>query len=77
MKIGEHIHQVLKSQGHTASWLAEKIHCERTNVYNIFGREDINIKLLGRISVVLDHDFFADLSQEYLTGEGCWRDYPD
>ena len=76
MKIGEHIHEVLKSKGHTARWLADQIPCERPNVYNIFGRADINVKLLGRISVVLEHDFFADLSNEFLSGEGCWREMP-
>jgi len=73
MKIGERIRQVLKSQGRTASWLAEAIPCERTNVYNIFGRADINVRLLGRISVVLGHDFFADLSHELSTGEDQWE----
>ena len=68
MKIGEHIHEVLKQQGRSARWLAEQIPCERTNVYNIFGRTDINVRLLGRICVVLDHDFFLDLSKELKNG---------
>ena len=74
MKIGAHIHQVLKSQGRSAQWLADAIPCERTNVYNIFGRSDINVKLLGRISTAMGHNFFADLSNEFETGEGCWKD---
>lgn len=34
------------------------------NVYKIFGKENIDISLLWRISCILHHDFFGDLSQE-------------
>ncbi|MDO4511829.1 MAG: hypothetical protein Q4B68_08440 [Bacteroidales bacterium] len=34
-------------------------------MYNIFHRESIDTKLLMRISVVMEHDFFADLCEEY------------
>lgn len=64
MKIGERIKQVLASQGHSAIWLSEQIPCERTNVYDIFKREDMNVKLLLRISVVMNHDFLAELAAE-------------
>ena len=64
MKIGEHIKEVVFNQGHSAKWLADQIPCERTNVYNIFNRGDINIKLLRQISVILKHDFFKELSEE-------------
>ena len=64
MKIGQHIKEVLFSQQRSAKWLAEQIPCERTNVYNIFNRGDINIKLLRQLSVILEHDFFKDLSEE-------------
>ena len=64
MKIGQRIKSVLLSQGHTALWLAERLGCERTNVYDIFKRGDINVNLLIRISIALEHDFFAELSAE-------------
>jgi hypothetical protein len=64
MHIGQRIKTVLFEQGHTAKWLAEQIPCERTNVYNIFRREEMNVYLLARISVVLNHDFFLELSKE-------------
>ena len=64
MNIGNRIKEVLKEQGHTAKWLSEQIPCERTNVYDIFHRSDMNIVLLARICVVLQHDFFAELSAE-------------
>lgn len=63
-KIGEHIKEVLLSQHHSAKWLADQIPCERTNVYDIFKRTDINVNLLQRLSVILDFDFFKELSKE-------------
>lgn len=60
---------MLFSQSHTAKWLAEQLPCERTNVYDIFKREDMNIHLLARVSVVLNHDFFAELSEEIFKKE--------
>lgn len=71
MKIGSRIRQVLLAQGHTAKWLAEEIPCERTNVYDIFKRDDMNVKLLSRVCVVLQHDFFADLSEETFGGKNA------
>ena len=60
MHIGNRIKEILGEKGRTAIWLASQIPCERSNVYHIFRREDINVKLLCRISVALDHDFFAE-----------------
>lgn len=65
MHIGQHIEGILKQQGRTARWLSLSIPTERSNVYNIFHRESIDTKLLMRISVVMEHDFFADLCEEY------------
>ena len=64
MKIGNRIKEVLFEQRHSAKWLSERIPCERTNVYNIFNRADINVKLLRQISIILEHDFFQELSEE-------------
>ena len=64
MKIGERVKEVLFRQGHTAKWLSEQIPCERTNVYDIFKRDDMNVKLLAQLSAILRHDFFAELSAE-------------
>lgn len=64
MKIGSRVKEVLFKSGHSAKWLSEQIPCERTNVYDIFKRDDMNVELLMRISMILDHDFFADLSAE-------------
>ncbi len=57
--IGHLIREELIRQERTPSWLAKKINCERTNVYDIFERSSINTELLERISAVLKYDFFA------------------
>jgi hypothetical protein len=64
MNIGKHIKEKLKERGKSAAWLASEIPCERTNVYNIFRRRSVDVRLLTRISVVLEHDFFRELSEE-------------
>lgn len=42
--------------------LAEEIHCDRRNIYRIFAKENIDIVLLKRLSIALNHDFFKELS---------------
>ena len=58
----------MKEQGRSARWLAERIPCERTNVYNIFKRESIDLDLLSRISKILNYNFFADIADEIFPG---------
>ena len=62
MHIGKRIKEVLREQGHNVSWLAARIPCERSNVYNIFRRCNIDAGLLYSISLVMEYNFFADLS---------------
>ena len=64
MNIGEQIEAILRKQGKSAAWLATQIPCERMNVYNIFKRKSLDVRLLMRISVILEYDFFMELSQE-------------
>ena len=64
MHIGQRIKEVMKAKKVPAVTVAKEIACERTNLYNIFEREDINTSLLRKLSVVLNHDFFKELSKE-------------
>lgn len=63
-----HVGQMIKAEldrqpkAHTVTWFAGQLHCKRTNVYNIFNRSSIDTALLERISCILNHDFFLDLS---------------
>jgi hypothetical protein len=64
MNIGKHIEEILRKQGRSAAWLATQIPCERTNVYNSFKRKSLDVRLLRRISVILEYDFFKELSED-------------
>ncbi|MBP3251688.1 MAG: XRE family transcriptional regulator [Prevotella sp.] len=64
MHIGKRIKDVMGRKHMSAINMAHELGCERTNVYNIFVREDINTALLQKVSMVLNYDFFADLSKE-------------
>ena len=61
--IGQMIKDELKKQGRSASWLAKKIYCERTNVYKLFKRKSLDLEQLMQISRILDHDFLKDCYQ--------------
>ncbi|HIZ31983.1 MAG TPA: hypothetical protein H9814_00320 [Candidatus Bacteroides merdigallinarum] len=59
------IRDALREQGHTVSWFAAQLCCTRSNVYKIFRKANIDVELLWRISLVLDHNFFRELSGIY------------
>ena len=61
--IGQKIREVMREKQFTATLLAEKIHTTRTNMHKIMRKSNLDIELLIRISVALEHDFFADISQ--------------
>lgn len=60
--IGKNIEYELRRQERSVAWFARKLFCNRQNVYDIFKRESIDTTLLRRISTILGHDFFKDLS---------------
>ena len=62
--LGNMIKKELKAQGRSVSWLARTIHMERSSIYKIFERNSLDVGLLIRISIVMDHDFFADISKK-------------
>lgn len=64
LHIGRKIEDELRRQERTVAWFARKLYCNRQNVYDIFKRESIDTSLLRRISAILGHDFFKDLSAD-------------
>lgn len=64
MHIGERIREVMEIRHRSVVWVARQINCERTNVYNIFARKDINTHLLRQMCQILDYDFFKELSKD-------------
>ena len=62
--IGTMLKQELRAQGRSVAWLSRTICLERCSIYKLFERENIDVKLLARLSILLNHDFFADISTE-------------
>ena len=60
--VGRMIEYELRRQDKTVSWLARSICHERSSIYKIFSRKSVDIYLLLKISVLLNHDFFLDIS---------------
>ena len=65
MHIGKRIKEVLEQRQKPVTSLAKEINCERTNVYNIFARKDINTALLAKIGIILEYNFFKEISDEF------------
>lgn len=62
--IGQLIERTLKEQGRTVTWFAGQLCCTRPNVYKIFKKDNMDIKLLVRISDILQVDFFSMYSRQ-------------
>ncbi len=63
--IGKLIQEELERQEHSIAWFSRKLSCHRSNVYNIFARENIDIELLVRISRILNRNFLQELADYY------------
>ncbi|MCM1319639.1 MAG: hypothetical protein NC217_04590 [Muribaculaceae bacterium] len=57
----EHVRQMHAKK--TVVWLANQLHCDRRNIYEIFSRPTIDSQLLMNISLVLEHNFFEDIAR--------------
>ncbi len=64
MHIGRQIQKTLACKGMTVVAFARSIPTSRENAYRIFKKRNIDIQLLQRICLVLEHDFFKDLSKD-------------
>ncbi|MBQ3655356.1 MAG: XRE family transcriptional regulator [Bacteroidales bacterium] len=60
--IGKMIKAEFKRQGRTVKWLTEQLHCNRSNIYNIFNRKNIDVEMLIKLSIVLKHNFLLDIA---------------
>lgn len=62
--IGRIIRHQLDVEGRRITWFAQKLDCDRSNVYKIFRKRHLDCELLMRISKLLEYDFFAFYSDE-------------
>lgn len=64
--IGKKIKELVKKSGMTRIEFARRINSSRGNLYNIFERQEIDTRLLVKISKVLGHDLSTYYSIEPL-----------
>lgn len=65
LHIGQIIEKELHRQERSVTWFANKLYCDRTNVYSIFKRQSIDTEQLLRISIILKYNFFKHYFREY------------
>ena len=62
--IGSLIKAEVEKQGLSAVEFADRISCERQNVYKIYSRTHIDTVQLAQISRALNHNFFMDMAND-------------
>lgn len=62
--LGTLVRRKMREHGISINEFAEAIHCDRTNVYNIFKRKSMDVQLVVRISNALNYDFLQYYHQE-------------
>lgn len=60
--IGNMIKNKVEEQGRSVQWLAKKLSCHRSNIYDIFNRDNIDVSLLMKISTILEYNFMKDIA---------------
>ncbi len=65
LPIGLLIKEELERQERSIAWFSRKLSCHRTNVYDIFARENIDVALLVRISRILGRNFLRELADAF------------
>ena len=66
--IGHLIHEQLKKDQRSVSWLAREIHCTRNNLYKIFNKASLDSDLILKISRAMQFNFFQYYTAEFLQG---------
>ena len=64
--IGKLIQAKMDADGRKAQWLANKLSCDRSNIYRIYQKQYIDIEQFIRICVILDIDLFTYCSEYVL-----------
>ena len=70
LPIGELIMNKVHEEGLKIEWLAQKLECDRSNIYHIFSRHSIDAWQLMSISLALNTNFFEHFSELYKTMVG-------
>jgi len=60
--IGLLIRKKMKDERRSVGWLANQLNCDRSNIYKLYKKSNMDIIQLVRICDIFDHDFFNDIS---------------
>ena len=63
--VGSLVRAEFSRQNQTVSWLANQLSIQRTNCYRILGAQSVHTAMLERLSIAMNHDFFADCSAHF------------
>ena len=63
--VGSLVRAELSRQNQTVSWLANQLSIQRTNCYRILCAQSVHTAMLERLSIAMNHDFFADCSAHF------------
>jgi transcriptional regulator with XRE-family HTH domain len=66
INIGSLIKAKVKERGIGIEELAKKLNCHTSNIYSLYKRNRICTKLLWKISVILNYNFFTEVYGQYL-----------
>lgn len=67
LHIGQMIKDVVREKGMKDVEFARLIHRSKQNVYDMYKRTDMEVKLLLTCSIVLEHNFFEDIYPSHKT----------
>lgn len=65
--IGQMVKVVVRQKGIKDVEFAKLIHRSKQNVYDMYKRMDMEVKLLLTCSIVLEHNFFEDIYPSHKT----------
>jgi len=63
--IGERIREIFDKKNMTITQFAELLHCDPSNVHNMFRRKKIDISLLCEVSKILNHNFIEEICTKH------------
>ena len=67
--LGKKVYLAMLERGMSVEQLAGAIGCTKKNVYKFFQKRSINTDLLLKLSQVVQHDFFAEISRNLQIGD--------
>ncbi|MBR1785175.1 MAG: hypothetical protein IJ760_07040 [Bacteroidales bacterium] len=61
---GAMIGEELRRRGLPVAWFAEQMACDRSNMYRLLRRADLDSGFITRASLLLGKDFYAEASKQ-------------